>query len=100
MAAVVNGNTVYIVVGDTDTTALDDKNIQVVGIIASSTAGGTIVLGDNISGASYPIKLTLDIPVTGFTYMDLSNTPVVFPNGIRVKAVTGTPFVTLLFRRP
>lgn len=101
MAAIVNGNTVYFEVADANSTPISDKNVMVVGILISSSGGvGEAFLGDNISAASYPTKLHLDIATNTTNYLDLSNNPVIFPNGIRIKGITGSPAVTLIIRRP
>ncbi len=98
--AVVNSNTIQVTVADVDSTVLTDKNVALIGVILTAGGGvGHIALGDLVAAASYPAKLELDTPATGSIYMDLSNTPIIFPNGIRVKGASGVPIVTLIVRR-
>lgn len=101
MAAVVNGNTIYIVAADTATTVLSAANVLLIGAIVSSTSGaGTCVLADDISAvSSYPSKVSYQMAGQGNSFHDYSNTPILFPKGIRIKSATGDIAVTLIIRR-
>jgi hypothetical protein len=95
MANVRSGNTYYI---DTASVSLSEKNIAVVAAVVSGSGGAAILtLGDDVSGASYPNKITLQAPSGESAYFDFSQAPLLFSNGIRVKTVT-TALATLFLR--
>jgi hypothetical protein len=95
VANIRNGNTVYV---DATGTAVDEKNVRVVGIFITGAGGAaTLVLGDNDSGASNPTKLDVRCPSGESNYLDFSSNPLIFPNGIQVKTLT-TCVATLLLR--
>ncbi len=89
MANVRNGNTFFVNqqhISDGD--ALDVKNIKATAIFITATAAnGICELVDNT--ANEVKKLDLRVEISGRTeFFDLALTPVVFPNGIRVKTLT------------
>lgn len=100
MAAVVNANTISFTSSDADSSPLSGANIQLVGVIIGNSSGnGTVVLGDDISGASYPVKVTYEVAANQTIYHDYSASPIVFPKGIRIKSVSANTTGTLIFRR-
>lgn len=95
MANIRSGNTYYI---DSASVSLEAPGIQVIGVILTGDGGvAELVLGDNISGASYPTKLSVRTADDTTIYLDLSVTPIVFTNGIRVATATNTK-ATLILR--
>jgi hypothetical protein len=95
VANVRSGNSWYV---DTASESLSSKNIAIIGILLTGNGGaGTLVLGDDVSGASYPTKLDVRVPSGECTYLDFSTAPIIFPNGIRVKTAT-TVAATLILR--
>jgi hypothetical protein len=97
MANVRSGNTWYV---DTASDSLTGKNISLVGIIITATSGaGSLVLGDDISSASYPVKFEWSQATGSSAYVFLAQTPIVFPNGIRVKTATNV-HATLIVKVP
>lgn len=94
MANIRNANTWYV---DTSDASLSVTNIRVMGIILTG-AGSTSVLtlGDDNSADSYPTKLTLSVAANTTQQIRLEDTPLVFPNGIRIKALTSGASATLL----
>lgn len=97
MANVRNGNTYYI---DTDGEGLEEKNQAVVYIILTATGGAALLeLGDNISGATYPIKVAIKAEADTTKHLILNESAMIFPNGIYVKTATNCQ-ATLLLRTP
>ena len=97
MANIRSGNTWYI---DTASESLEAKNVSLIGIILTASGGpAELVLGDNVSGASYPAKLTLLQPTTTTAHYILDQSPIVFPNGIRVVTATNVK-ATLIIKVP
>ncbi len=97
MANVRSGNTWYV---DAASESLEAKNVSVIGIILTASGGpGELVLADNVSGASYPAKLTLLQPTTSTQQYLLADSPIVFPNGIRVVTATNVK-ATIILRIP
>ena len=93
MANVRSGNTYYIDTASSGgppatTNILDVKDIRVVGIRLRATASGSVfVLVDN--SASQPIQWTGSInTATGSNFVNLSEIPIRFPNGIAVTTLT------------
>jgi hypothetical protein len=97
MANIRSGNTWYV---DTASESLSARNIALVGLMLTGAGGaGTLVLGDDVSGASYPTKLEFRVDSGPSTYLDFSSATIIFPNGIRVKTAT-TVAATLILRIP
>lgn len=95
MANVRNGNSYYI---DTASVNLDVSGVQVIGIILTGSGGAAeLALADNISGASYPSKINVQAASGSTVHIDISDSPLVFPNGIRVVTATNTK-ATLILR--
>ena len=89
MANLRNSNTFYI---DTEySTSADDlavKNIKLTGLVVSATAASAVVvLADAQTGS--PKKLDVRVATDGESKeLDLSERPIVFPNGIRALTLT------------
>lgn len=105
MANIKNGNTFYVdaaSVGGTASSFINIKNIKVSGIILSSgAAGDSVTLNDlDTSGPSAgDLKVTVKVDdLDGTEYVDLSDQPIVFPNGIWVSAIDAGAEATLILR--
>jgi len=97
MANVRNSNTYFI---DTASVSLDERGVRVLGIVITGDgAVGELLLADNDSGASYPVKLDLRAPNNQSVYLDFIECPIFFPNGIRVITAT-TVLATLIIKSP
>ena len=85
---------------DTASSSIAIPNVRLLGIIIRCVAGDArVVLGDNNSGRSYPVVLDFSVPSANLGYhLDLSDSPIVFPSGIRIKTLT-TCTVTLILDR-
>lgn len=93
MANVRNANTWYV---DTASESLTVSNIRVSSIVL--TAGGStssLLLGDDVSDASYPNKLSIVAAANTSVQVRLEDTHMVFPNGIRIKTLTSGATATL-----
>jgi hypothetical protein len=94
MANVRSGNTYYI---DTASVSLEIPGVQVLGVILTGAGGAAeLELADNVSGASYPKKLNAQAASGATIHLDLANSPIVFPNGIRVVTATATKATLIL----
>lgn len=94
MANVRNGNTWYV---DTAGESLDVLNVRVTSVILTAGAGiAELLLGDGSSVASYPNKTSIKAAAETTVQVILDTTPVVFPNGIRIKTLTSGAQATLL----
>lgn len=93
MANVRNGNTFYI---DGTSDPLTVKGIRVSHIVVTSvSSSATLILSDVDTGA---IKIKLSVPADKTVlYVDLSDNPMVFPNGINPSTVT-TCVATLMLQ--
>jgi hypothetical protein len=97
MANVRSANSWYV---DTASSSLEAKNVAVMGILLTASGGvAELVLADNVSGASYPAKLTLLQTASTSQYYEFINAPLMFPNGIRVVTATNTK-ATIVIRIP
>lgn len=97
MANVRSANTWYV---DTASESLDKKNISLMGVVLTGDGGAAeLELADNVSGASYPSKLYLTQANNTTFHYDFSDSPIVFPNGIRVVTANNT-LATLILRIP
>lgn len=86
MANIRSGNSYYI---DTASVSLDIPGIQVIGIILTGAGGAAeLALSDNVSGASYPSKINVRAASGSTIQLILEDSPLVFPNGIRVVTAT------------
>jgi len=95
MANVVNGNTMKI---DSTGDVLVKKNILVTCLIVTSTGAATFELQDS-DGTTFVDKIRIKLDVADKTEsLDLTNGPIVFPNGVRVKTVTNCE-ATAIFKR-
>jgi hypothetical protein len=94
MANIRNANTYYI----DATGSLAVKGVRVWSVFLTNTAANAVVtLKDVSSGAT---KLTVKNPTDGTTVLhDLTNNPIVFPNGIDATTVTNC-VVTLVVEDP
>ena len=97
MANAINGNSVYV-----DTTgALDiskPQNVKVTGVILTATAASAqLVLQDNASTAVNKLDVRVATDESS-QFFDFSMTPIVFPNGIKVSALTNA-LATIIFTR-
>lgn len=93
MANVRNANTWYV---DTASDSLAVSNIRITSIIL--TGGGstsTLFLGDAVSDASYPAKMSIMAAANTTVQIRLEDTPMVFPNGIYIKTLTSGATATL-----
>lgn len=101
MAAIVNGNTIYVVPADADSSPLPGQNVLLMGIILNTESGtSSIELGDDISGTiAYPTKVVYQAAANSVYFHDYSNYPILFPKGIRIKTISGNITVTLIIRR-
>lgn len=90
MANVRNANTFHIDTSGTATAAiLAIPNIQLVGVIMASTADSAILELSDLTTAATKIYLTLNTAAAiSLKFIDLSNSPIVFPNGILPTTVT------------
>ena len=80
------GNTIH---AANETVDLSTLNIMVVGIICTGAGGaGTVSLSND--PASPALKIRVDAESGKTRYLDMSDTPVIFPNGIRVVAASTT----------
>jgi hypothetical protein len=81
------GNTIFC---DTASASFAVPNIRIVGIIVRTNGGDArVTLGDNNSGRSYPTVLDFSVPSATLIYhLDLSQSPILFPSGIRIKTLT------------
>jgi hypothetical protein len=94
MAATRSGNTWYVTTSDE---TLEAANLRVVALVlAAGGSASEALLGDARSDASYPNKLRLTAPANDTIYLELKENPLVFPNGIRVKALTAGASITLI----
>jgi hypothetical protein len=88
MANAATGNLFYI---DNVPKSISVKNLRVVGIIVyctHATQAAYVEIGDDNSGTSYPTVLTFAVAAADqYAHIDLGNTPLVFPNGLRVKTL-------------
>ena len=90
MSNVRSGNSYYIdTVSSNAASCLEEKEIQVIGIIYfSATATNTYVLNDlsstGASAGALKLKLSAATP-----YVDLSDNPIRFPNGIWISTLDG-----------
>jgi len=82
-----NGNIIW---ADTASKSFaNDKRI--LGIIVHCTGAGAarVTLGNNNSATSYPTLVDFEVPAASdFAHLDFSTSPLFFPDGIRIKAVT------------
>ena len=86
MANVVNGNTMKM---DTIGDVLIRKNILITSITVVATANAAIFELQDSDGSTFVDKIRIDVDVANKTEpLDLVNSPMVFPNGVRVKTVT------------
>lgn len=98
--ATINGNTVYFSNADEGTTLITGNNIMVLGVtVGNSSGNGTVIFGDDISGASYPSKTIYEVAANNTMYHDYSNSPLIFPKGIRLKTCSANTGGTIIFRR-
>jgi len=96
MANVVSGSSMKI---DTTGDVLLGKNIIVTHMIMVSTAANAILELQDSDGTTFKDKIRLDIDAINKTEkLDLTEGPMVFPNGVRAKTVTNCQ-ATLIFRR-
>lgn len=94
MANVRNANTWYV---DTASESLTVSNIKIAGLLLTAgSSTSTLLLGDDVSDASYPNKLSIVAAANTTVQVRLEDTNVVFPNGIRVKTLTSGATATLL----
>jgi hypothetical protein len=95
MSNIRNSNTYYI---DSASVSLDVPGVQVIGIIVTGDGGAAeLELADNVAGASYPSKMNFQAASGATIHIDLADSPIVFPNGIRVVTAT-TVKATLILR--
>jgi len=99
MAAVVNGNTAYLTAA---ADYLQDKDLQVNGLIFTPNAAGDSLTLSDLSATSVAEgsnKLKVKAATNETIYLDLSSNPIRFPNGIYVSAITASAVCTLIFSR-
>jgi len=102
MANVRNSNTYFIDTASSGgppatTNILDVKNIKVIGInIRATAANAVFVISDNASTQVIKWSAALAVDDTS-QYDDLSDTPIIFPNGIAVTTLTNV-VATLIVR--
>lgn len=97
MANVVNGNTIKI--DSTGVIVMNNKNILVTCIIVASTADAAVFELQDSDGSTDVDKIRIGIKEADDTKaFEISNAPIVFPNGIKVKTVTNCE-ATLVFKR-
>jgi hypothetical protein len=81
------GNLVY---SDQGSISIDSNIIM--GLVIHCTHASNpaiIILGDDISGTSYPTLFSIEVPAANDNaFFDFSGCPLRFPNGIRIKTVT------------
>lgn len=105
MANTYNGNTFYISAASSAAGSyVDDKSVEVVGIIyAFGTAGDEIELNDlsSVNGTvgAGDQKIHLHGQTKDIGFMDLSNYPLRFPNGLWVSTCTSGTNATLIINR-
>lgn len=92
MANVRSGNSHYV----DSTGSLTTNPVKVIGVLLTATAAnGVIVLKD--SGGSIT-RADLRNPTSGTTvHFDLSDSPLYFPTGINVTALTNNPVATIIY---
>jgi len=89
-----NGNTWYV---DTVDESLSVANIRVTGIVLTAGSGiSELLLGDAYSDSAYPNKISIKAAADTTVQIRLEDTPLVFPNGIRIKTITSGAQATLL----
>ena len=87
------GNSIH---ASNETVDLSTDNIKVVGIILTGASGvGTVSLSNNPSSATLVARI--DVPSGITRFLDMSDTPLRFPNGIRVIA-GATSDATIIIR--
>jgi hypothetical protein len=84
MANVRSGNTFFI---DGTSASLDVKGIRVSHIEVTSTNTGAVLVLSDVTTASTKIKLAIAADKT-VLFLDFSDNPMVFPNGINPSTVT------------
>ncbi len=96
MANAVNGNTMKM---DTTGDVLIRKNILITSLVVVATANSAIFELQDSDGSTFVDKIRVDVDVANKTEpLDLVNSPIVFPNGVRVKTVTNCE-ATAIFKR-
>jgi hypothetical protein len=97
MAHAVRGNMLYI--DSTGTQDLLIPGIRVVGILLSENgaASSTLILNDWDGSTATPL---VNITTTqDFTHIDLTDSPLVFPNGLRVSGLTANNEATVIYQK-
>lgn len=95
MANTRNTNTYWV---DTTGSLTVEKNTAVMAIILTASGGaGVLRLGDDVSGASYPPKIEVQVASGSTIHVPLADNPISFPNGIRVITATNCR-ATLILR--
>lgn len=96
MANASTGNMYFI---DTAPLSINVKQSKIAGILVHCThasSSAVIVLADNNSGTSYPTIISFEVAAANeFEYISFP-TPLVFPNGIRVKTLTDATITLVL----
>ena len=96
MANVINGSSMKI---DSTGDVLIAKNIIVTHMIMIAKAANAVFELQDSDGSIFKDKIRLDIDTINKTEtLDLTEGPMVFPNGVRAKTVTNCE-ATLIFRR-
>ncbi len=104
MANVRSGNTFFVdTTSDSGTASsyIDEKNMLLLGVLAYGAVDTNVVLISDKAAASAAVgssklKLTFDTALRP-QFIDLADTPVVFPNGIWL-TLTGSPVLTLILQ--
>lgn len=95
-----NGNTLYLEAsgGASTIDALTSKNILVVGIVLTSGASAETLSLLDVHASSPPNKLKIKSAANTTTFIDLADSPIVFPNGVRVTLSQTDSYATLLIK--
>jgi len=91
MAIVTNGNSAKV---DATGVVIDRKNVKLTCVIFTPNASGdSITLTDGNGGDE---KVTFEADSTATVMFDLSNSPLLFPNGIYCSAISASSKATLI----
>lgn len=89
-----NSNTLHISGAETDATILTAKNVILIGVLVSAGSGAEQVTFKDVTTSATKIHFHCSANTTD--YYDLSNCPIVFPNGIVVTTNNADTNVTLI----